>query len=140
MPTLVLDTSVLISAHNDREENHLKAKAILASIADRRWDSVLLHEYVFLEVVTVLAARRSFAKAVEVGEALLASTEIELVSSSEDFTSVWQTFRNQAKGKLSFADSALVSLARGRSATHVATFDRDLLKASGLADAASVAG
>lgn len=135
MRTLILDTSILVAAHNEDETHHERAKAILAKVAAREWDAVLLHEYVFVELVTVLAARRSFAVAVRAGEWLLGSEEIEFVASSEDFVSVWQTFRGQPRGKLSFADASLVSLAQTRKATHLASFDRDLLKATGLNDA-----
>lgn len=137
MPVLLLDTSVLVAAHNEDEGHHAAAKRLLEAIAADRWDAVLLHEYVFLELVTVLAARRSFQVAVRAGEALLTSSKVELVASSEDFSAVWETFRGQPRGKLSFADAALVSLARTRKATHIATFDKDLLRASGLQDASA---
>jgi predicted nucleic acid-binding protein len=135
MRVLVLDTSVLVSAHHEGEAHHAKARSFLESLPGGGWDAILLHEYVFLELVTVLAVRRSFARAVEAGEALLAANGIEFVASSEDFLAVWQAFRSQGRGKLSFADSALVALGKARNATHLATFDKDLLKAAGLADA-----
>src|SRR5439155_8353823 len=121
------------------DAHHAKARPVADDISRGAWERVLLHEYVFLETVTVLAVRQSFPIAVDVGETLLASREIEFVTSSEAFDAVWQTFRSQRRGKLSFADSALLALARARGATHIATFDKDLLKASGLADATAKA-
>jgi predicted nucleic acid-binding protein len=131
----VLDSSALVSAFHTGDAHHAKARAIVDDIARGAWEQVLLHEYVFLETVTVLAVRQSFQLAVGVGESLLASREVEFVASSEAFDAVWQTFRGQRRGKLSFADSALIALAKTRGATHIATFDKDLLKASGLVDA-----
>lgn len=135
MSVLVIDTSVIVAAVNDREALHEKARQFLAALERGAWGTALLHEYVFLEVVTVLASRVGFAESVAVGERLLGTAGIEFVASSEDFTSVWREFRSQPRGKLSFADSALLTLAKARGATHLATFDKDLLKSSGLANA-----
>jgi predicted nucleic acid-binding protein len=94
--------------------------------------AVLLHEYVFLEVVTVLLARRGLDVAVRVAETLLQAREVEFVPSSDMFLDAMETFRAQRRGELSFADAAIVTVARQRDARFVATFDRDFRQVEGL--------
>ena len=90
-------------------------------------------EYVFLEVVTVLAARRDLATAIRVGSILLNSRDVELVPCSDLFGETFAVFQTQAQGPvLSFADSAIVALARRRSTQFVATFDRGFARVDDL--------
>ena len=94
-------------------------------LADGEWGTALLPEYVFLEVVTVLGARRGLAAAVAAGEILLGARELEFVPCSAHFLETYRVFREQREFRLSFADAAIVSIARSRGALAVATFDDD---------------
>jgi predicted nucleic acid-binding protein len=69
---------------------------------------------------------------VSVGEILLGAREIELVPCSAHFLDAYQVFREQAAGRLSFADAAIVAVARARRADAIATFDRDFRAVSDL--------
>jgi len=102
---------------------------------DDEWGRGLLLEYVFLEVTTVLAMRRSLDVAVAVGDVLLRARELDFVPSSELFRDTYVTFRGQRLGDrdvLSFADAALVTVARQRDVPHIATFDDDFRNVEGV--------
>lgn len=86
------------------------------------WGEALLPEYVFLEVVTVLAARSGHESAVQAGDVLLGNREIEFVPCSEIFMAAFDSFRRH-RG-LSFADAAIVAIAHQRGAS-ILTFDAD---------------
>jgi predicted nucleic acid-binding protein len=101
-------------------------------VADE-WGPALLLEYVFLEVVTVLLARRGLDVAVHVATVLLGARDVEFVPSSDMFLDVMETFRAQRHSRLSFTDAAIVTTARQRDARFVATFDRDFRQVEGLA-------
>ena len=68
--------------------------------------------YVFLEVVTVLLARRGLSVAAAVATALLQAREIDFVPCSELFLDTLETFRSQGNAKLSFTDAAIITMAR----------------------------
>ncbi|CAN5771553.1 hypothetical protein BH20GEM1_BH20GEM1_13160 [soil metagenome] len=121
---ILLDTSFIVAFHNRRDAHHAAASEAFHGVVSGKWGPILLLEYVFLEVVTVLAARRDQATAVSVGEILLGAREIEFVPCSPHFLAAYQVFREQDVG-LSFADAAIVAVARDRSARAIATFDRD---------------
>lgn len=95
------------------------------------WGQVLLLEYVFLEVVTVLRARRGAASAIAVADQLLGASEVEFVACSEIFVDALETFRTETAA-LSFTDAALVAVARQHKEGRVATFDTDFRGIAGI--------
>lgn len=129
---IVLDSSFLVAYHNSRDAHHEAAAEAMARFLDGEWGHGLLLEYVFLEVVTVLIARRGPQVAAEVAEMLLAARELDLVPCSELFIEAVETFRRQKKTRLSFVDATIVNVARDRADGLVATFDRELASVRGI--------
>lgn len=85
-----------------------------------------------LEIVTVLLLRRDLATATRVGKLLLEAREREFVPCSDYFVEGWATFSGQGKSKLSFTDSAIVSVALKQAEGHVLTFDQEFQKVPGI--------
>ena len=129
---IVFDSSFVVAYHNTRDVHHAAARDAMHRVIAGEWGSVLLPEYVFLEVTTVLAARRDLRTAVAVGELLLEAREVEFVSCSEFFQPAFEVFRGQTNSDLSFTDAAIVAIARARGVEHVATFDTDFGDVDGL--------
>lgn len=129
---IVLDSSFLIAFHNAGDVHHDAARAAMSDLVEGRWGPALLPEYVFLEVTTVLAARKDLSTAVDVGETLLAAEEVRFAPCSDVFLDAFEVFRSQPDAGLSFADAAVVALARRYGATRVATFDRDFRGLDGI--------
>lgn len=130
---IVLDSSFLVAYHNERDVHHAAATEVMGSLLNGSWGELLLPEYVFLEVVTVLAARLGLETAVGVGETLLNARELDFIPCSELFLETFDLFRRQSTGALSFTDAATVAIARRRQARHVATFDNDFRRVEGFA-------
>ena len=129
---IVLDSSFLVAYHNSRDTHHEAAAAAMAEFLDRKWGRGLLLEYVFLEVVTVLMARRGSRVASEVADVLLGARELEFVPCSELFVDAVETFQRQTRTRLSFVDATIVNTARDRADGLVATFDRELESVPGV--------
>jgi len=129
---VVLDSSFLIAYHNARDVHHAAAALAMAHLVAGRWGRALLLEYVFLEVVTVLLARRGLDVAVKVGTTLLQAKEVEFVPCSELFLDTLREFEEQNATTLSFTDAAIVVTARSRAQGRVATFDSDFRGIAGL--------
>lgn len=129
---IVLDSSFLIAYHNRHDVHHHAAAATMPRVIAGEWGPALLLEYVFLEVATVVLARRGLDVAVRVTALLLEAREVEFVPSSDLFLDTLETFRAQRHGRLSFADAAIVTAARARDAHFVATFDDDFRSVGGL--------
>lgn len=122
---VVLDSSFLIAYHNSRDVHHTAAAEAMPKLVAGEWGGALLLEYVFLEVVTVLLARRGLDIATRVARVLLEAREVEFVPCSEFFLDSVDTFRRQTQGTLSFADAAIVTAAGLRGTRFVATFNGD---------------
>jgi len=137
---IVLDSSFLIAFHNQRDAHHPAAAKVMKGIEAAKWGTPLLLEYVFLEVTTVLAARRDVATATRVGAALLAARELEYVPCSDTFVDAFEVFSTQRATSLSFVDAAIVATCRRRGAAHVATFDAELGRTRGLTAVPEPAG
>lgn len=95
------------------------------------WGRALLLEYVFLEVVTVLLARRGLDTASGVGRTLLDAREVTFVPCSDLFLDAWTLFREQ-RGGLSLTDAAIVVAARDEAPGNVLTFDADFRTVTGV--------
>ncbi|MBA3560355.1 MAG: type II toxin-antitoxin system VapC family toxin [Gemmatimonadaceae bacterium] len=93
----------------------------------------LLLEYVFLEVVTVLRARRGLSLASSVGGTLLAAREIDFVPCSDLFLEALDEFRQQGMAQLSLVDAAILTVARRSSPGFIASFDDDFRACEGAA-------
>ena len=123
---IVLDSSFLVAYHNSRDAHHEAAATAMAEFLDDRWGRGLLLEYVFLEVVTVLMARRGPRVASEVADVLLGARELDFLPCSELFVDAVETFQRQTRTRLSFVDATIVNTARDRADGLVATFDHEL--------------
>lgn len=98
---------------------------IVEDLVGGAFGRILLPEYVLVETLTVLAARRDLAAAVEMGQALLSAAEVDAVACSPLFVEAMGLFEAQDPPRWSFVDATIVAVARLAGADHVATFDRD---------------
>ena len=80
---IVLDSSFLIAYYNTRDVHHAAAARTMIQLLGGKWGQGLLLEYVFLETVTVLRARRDLKVATTVGKTLLRASEIGRASCRE---------------------------------------------------------
>ncbi len=129
---LILDSSFLIAFHNKQDAHHSAAARVMEDLLGGKFGQALLLEYVFLEVVTVLLARRGLPVATSVAQALLNAREVEFVPCSEFFIEVFETFSSQKKTSLSFTDAAIVTMAKRQSGAFIATFDKDFRSIEGI--------
>ncbi len=129
---ILLDSSFLIAYHNTRDVHHAAAARAMVPMMAGKWGRAALLEYVFLEVVTVLLARRGRAVAADVGRWLLQAREVDFLPCSDLFLDAFETFCHQPEEYLSFTDSAIVTVARRHAPCFVATFDRDFRTIGGL--------
>jgi len=129
---LILDSSFLIAFHNKNDVHHAAASRVMEDLLERENEQALLLEYVFLEVVTVLLARRGLAVATAVARVLLEAREVEFVPCSEFFQEILETFRTQKETALSFTDAAIVTVARRQKGSEIVTFDRDFRRVKGI--------
>lgn len=129
---IVLDSSLLVAWSNERDVHHPAAADFMRRFLEGEWEEGLLLEHVFLEVVTVIQARLDHPSAVSVGDHLLRARELVFVPGSDVFLAAVEVFRSQGDLGLSFADAAIVAVARRSAGGQVATFDRGFRRVEGI--------
>ena len=129
---IVLDASFVVAYFNEDDAHHSAAAAAWPDVVDGKWGPALLPEYIFLEVVTVLASRKGLEKAAGWGTQLIDASEFEFVDCSRYFQASFEAFRMQRSTRMSMADASVLAIAKARGASHVATFDNDFRKVSGI--------
>ena len=129
---IVVDSSFLIGFYNERDAHHSAASALMERFLAGEWGTGLLLEYVFLEIVTVLLARRDLAVATRVGRILLDAAELEFVPCSGLFMEATEIFSRQSGTKLSFADAAIMGVACNRADGQILSFDEEFRKVAWL--------
>ncbi|HSI98089.1 MAG TPA: PIN domain-containing protein [Gaiellaceae bacterium] len=131
---VILDSSFLVAYHNTRDVHHEVATGGMERLVAGEWGRALLLEYVFLEVATVLLARRGLETASRVATVLLEAREVDFVPCSELFVETLEAFRLQSDRGWSFTDAAIVTVVRrAEGITSVATFDTGFREIEGLA-------
>jgi predicted nucleic acid-binding protein len=129
---LILDSSFLIPFHNKNDVHQTAASKVMEGFFRGEYGRALLLEYVFLEVITVLLARRGLTVATAVARILLEAREVEFVPCSEFFQETLETFRTQQETALGFIDAAIVTIARRQKEGKIASFDKDFRMVEGV--------
>ena len=125
---IFVDSSAIIAYKNADDINHKKAGDIFQKLNAGEYGIGVISEFVFSEVTTVLALRKSMDAAKEVGNVLLEAREIEIMKASEVFEKSWEIFSNQENTGLSFVDASNLACMEMRKIRKIATFDKDFLK------------
>ncbi len=125
---IFLDSSVIIAYKNADDINHKKASDIFQKLNAGAYGMGVISEFVFSEVTTVLALRKSMDAAREVGNILLEAREIEIMKASEVFEKSWGIFTHQENTGLSFTDASNLACMEMRGIKKIATFDKDFVK------------
>ncbi|VVB88511.1 tRNA(fMet)-specific endonuclease VapC [uncultured archaeon] len=103
---IFLDSSVIIAYKNADDVNHKKAVDIFQKLNAGEYGIGVISEFVFSEVTTVLALRKSMKAAREVGDVLFEAKEIEIMKASDVFERSWDIFTNQENTGFSFVDAS----------------------------------
>lgn len=125
---IFIDSSAIIAYKNTDDINHKKAANIFQKLNEGEYGIGIISEFVFSEVTTVLALRKSMKAAKEVGNVLLEAREIEIMKASEVFERTWDIFTNQENTELSFVDASNLACMEKRGIRKIATFDKDFLR------------
>ncbi len=126
---LFLDSSFVIALEMARDNQHKAASGYWAGYIQNP-QPLVTTDFVFAEIVTFFNARSLHTKAVEVGDRLLRSQLVEIVSITPDLrTEAWTIFKRHADKKFSLADCASFVVMRKRRISRALTFDEHFSQA-----------
>ncbi len=120
---VIIDSSVWVAFFNENDSQHNKAKKVFNELKTK----VILPEYIFMEVATILLIKAGKKIAVKFMEISQDNFDIEIYLSDEElFLNTAKLFKNSQKSKLSFVDVSLLFLS---ASCKIITFDKNLQKA-----------
>ena len=129
MREVFLDTSYIVALEAADEQYHVAAREHWRGFA-LDLPNIVTTSYVFGEVVTLFNSRQRHARAVEVGNRLLASSSVEVVQVDEDlFREAWEYFCSRKDKRYSLADCISFVLMQRRGIHEALSFDSDFEQA-----------
>ena len=123
---IVIDSSVWIGYFDELDSNHKKATQLMTAAAAA--GTIVVTEYVLLEVASVLKRKIGQKKTAEILTVLLQLDNVEVLESTYFFQSTLEMFLTLNEKYLSFVDVSLVVLAKDFA---VVTLDKQLAKVLG---------
>ena len=125
---IFLDSNVLIAFANEQDALHDRAVALMQRISGAEF---FISDYVFNEVVTVLAMkRRARERAIRFGKHLLNSDIVILRIMKPILDEGWEVFCKEKN--LSFTDATIIATMRQFDIPTLATFDEDFQGMKGI--------
>lgn len=129
--SIFIDTSLLVSYYNKKDENHEKALKIMPEILNESFGKVFVSDYIFDEVVTVALVRtKSHENAKLIGSDLLNANMLYLKVNENIFMAAWKYFLEKAP--MSFTDFTIIAMIKAYKIDYLATFDKILAKQAGV--------
>lgn len=129
MTTYFIDTGFLIALELADDQHHAAAVAAWRDVRRRR-STFVSTAYVLDEVVTFFNTRGHHAKAVQIGEALLASRIARLVQVDQAlFEAGWREFVRRPDKRYSLTDCVSFILMKQLKIKHALAFDRHFTQA-----------
>jgi len=123
---IFLDSSFIIAAKIESDENHKKAMNYLFKLIEQGNRDFFISDYIFDEVVTIVMLKsKNMQFATELGDTLRSSFKIINIT-EEIFDKAWSLFKEQGGTRLSFTDCTTLTLLETRKISELATFDKEL--------------
>jgi predicted nucleic acid-binding protein len=129
---IFLDSSFIMAYSNEQDYFHKRALEIAIELAEDKYGTPVITDYVFDEVMTgILSRTKNLKKTVETGDKLL-NTTLMIRMDADLFTETWKNFRDQHQPKLSFTDCSIIAACKLNGIAKLATFDGELKRISRL--------
>lgn len=120
---IFVDSNYFVALFNPSDALHRHALD-LAERIDSQDIPLVISNFVFLEVVTVLSQRRGRKVAIDVGEHLLTNPLIAIIHVDElSQLESWRIFQNIKEKNASFVDSSIIAVMQSERINALLTFD-----------------
>lgn len=129
---ILLDSSFIVAYKVEDDQHYLEAESLIKKINSGMYGPILISDYIFDEVITVLFNRtKKLQIAIEGGEELRRAVQMIKID-DKLFEEAWEVFKQQKNTKLSFTDCTILVLMKKRGIKNIATFDEDFKKIIGV--------
>ena len=120
-----IDSNYFIALANPKDSLHSEAMRI-APFLEGGDIEIVLSDYIFLEVVTVISQRVGKRSALAMGRKLRSTPGITLIKiDAQTHNSAWKIFQEVIHKNISFVDCSIIALMRDEDIYKLLTFDMD---------------
>jgi uncharacterized protein len=120
---IFIDSNVFISYFNELDAKHHEATLLVDAITATHTELVI-NNFVFVEVATIVSMRLSKEASLYSGELLLTNPNIHLIILDENLHHhTWEIFKKIRKKNISFTDCSIVATMDAEGIRQLATFD-----------------
>ncbi len=121
---ICVDSNYFIALFNREDSLYLSARRI-ADFLDIQEARLVISNFIFLEIVTVLSQRRGKSASCAAGSFLLVAPFIEIVHIDSVLQEEsWNIFQKMSSKNVSFVDCSTIALMQAEDVNTVITFDR----------------
>ncbi len=118
-----VDSNYFVALYNKSDSLHPNALAIAKEI-ESHGTALVISNYTFLEIVTVLSQKRGRVPSVAAGSFLLSYVLLDIIHIDKDLHSdAWNIFKSVEDKNISFVDCSTIALMRSESIQKILTFD-----------------
>lgn len=123
MERIFADSNYFVALYRAVDSLHEKALEIARNL-QKQGATLVISNFIFSEVVTVLSQRESKEASLVIGDLLLTNTFIEVVHIDEILQEkTWEVFKKIEEKNVSFVDCSTVVLMRAENIPALLTFD-----------------
>lgn len=120
---IFVDSNYFVALFNPKDSQHKKAREI-AQLVEEEKLSLIISNFAFLEIVTVVSQRRNRVVAVDLGEYLIHDPMIDIIHIDEDLQKEsWEIFKEAKNKNISFVDCSIIASMRTGKISNLLTFD-----------------
>jgi predicted nucleic acid-binding protein len=118
-----VDSNYFVALFNPNDALYQRA-SIVAKKIDAKRQRLVLSNYIFLEVTTVLSQRRGRDVSIAVGSHLMTNPMIDVIHVDETLhEESWKIFQNIQQKDMSFVDCSTLAIMRAEQMDRLLTFD-----------------
>lgn len=120
---IFVDSNYVVALFNPTDGLHKNALEI-ASAIEAQQRPLVISNFIFLEIVTVLSQRRGKDVAREVGQYLLGHPFVTVIHADESLQrETWEIFQNVDDKNISFVDSSIIAIMQAEDINTLLTLD-----------------
>ncbi|MBI4272883.1 type II toxin-antitoxin system VapC family toxin [Candidatus Uhrbacteria bacterium] len=120
---IFVDSNYFVALFNEKDSLYAQAQTV-ADLLDMQSSVLVISNFVFLEVVTVLAQRRGKSVSKAAGSYLLNTARIEFVHIDSTLQQdSWNTFQSVSSKNISFVDCSTIAVMKAEGIRTLLTFD-----------------
>lgn len=122
-----VDSNFFVALFNPDDSQYTKAIKFSKYI-DKENTSLVISNYIFLEIVTVLSQRRGKTVGNAVGDYLMVPPNIIIQIDEELHQQTWDIFKTLKNKDISFVDCSTIAVMKAEGISRLLTFDQDHFK------------